>query len=321
MKRYIPRISVVILLIILGLLPLILSLYQTRLLLLMLIYAIFAMSLDILLGYTGLPSLGHAAFWGISAYTVGILNVKIFEGSNFGVELIAAILSATIIAAIFGLLVLRTKGTYFLMISLALSMMLWALAFKWRSLTGGDDGLPGISRPDLSLIGWDLGTTTHYYYFVLLFFIASAVLMYLLVHSPFGSTLLGIRESETRMRSLGYNVWLHKYIAFIVAGIFAGLAGILFAYYNGFVGPSQFHLVTSAEVLLMVILGGAGTLFGPVIGVGVVILIKNFVSGYTEHWMAILGALYVIVVIFAPQGVYGLIKQSLRKWVPLWKHS
>jgi branched-chain amino acid transport system permease protein len=228
-------------------------------------------------------------------------------------ELTTGILSAAIVAAILGLIVLRSKGTYLLMILLASSMMIWGIAFKWRSLTGGDDGLPGIQRPNFSFIHWNLGSTTHYYYFVLLFFIVSAVLMYLVVHSSFGHTLLGIRESETRMLSLGYNVWLQKYIAFIVSAVFAGISGVLIVYYNGFVSPSELHLITSAEGLIMVILGGAGTLFGPAIGAGIIILIKNFVSGYTEHWMIILGALYMVTVMFAPQGVYRLFKQLLRK--------
>ena len=297
----------------LGVLPLFLPSYYTGLFSLMFIFAIFAMSLDILQGYTGLPSLGHAAFFGTSAYMVGILNVKIFKACNFGVELIAGILSAAVVASILGLIVLRSKEVYLLMILMASSMMLWGIAFKWRSVTGGDDGLPGISRPDLRFIHLDLGSTTHFYYFALLFFIVSAALMYLVVHSSFGHTLLGIRESETRMRSLGYNIWLQKYIAFNVSAIFAGLAGVLLAYYNGFVGPSELHLVTSAEVLIMVILGGAGTLFGPAIGAGIIIFIKTFVSGYTEHWMIILGALYMATIIFAPQGVYRLFKQLFRK--------
>jgi len=306
-------IAIVIILAFLSTLPLFLPPYYTGLFSLMIIFGIFAMSLDILQGYTGLPSLGHAAFFGTSAYMVGILNVKIFKGCNFGVELITGILSAAVVASILGLIVLRSKEVYLLMILMASSMMLWGIAFKWRSLTGGDDGLPGISRPDLRSIHWDLGSTTHFYYFVLLFFIVAAVLMYLVVHSSFGHTLLGIRESETRMRSLGYNIWLQKYIAFIVSAVFAGLAGILIAYYNGFVSPAELHLVTSAEVLIMVILGGAGTLFGPAIGAGIIILIKNFVSGYTEHWMIILGAIYIFTVMFAPQGVYRLFRQFLQK--------
>jgi branched-chain amino acid transport system permease protein len=313
MKNPKSTVGMAIIIVFLSVLPLFLPTYYTGLFSLMLIFAIFAMSLDILQGYTGLPSLGHAAFLGTSAYMVGILNVKIFKGCNFGVELIAGLLSAAVVACILGLIVLRSKEVYLLMILMASSMMLWGIAFKWRSVTGGDDGLPGISRPDLRFIHWDLGSTTHFYYFVLLFFIVAAVLMYLVVHSSFGHTLLGIRESETRMRSLGYNIWLQKYIAFNVSAIFAGLAGVLIVYYNGFVSPSELHLVTSAEVLIMVILGGAGTLFGPAIGAGIIIFIKNFVSGYTEHWMIILGAIYMATIMFAPQGVYRLMKQLLQK--------
>ena len=313
MKDRTPLISLAIVLALLGLAPFFLPSYYTGLVTLMLIFAIFAMSLDILQGYTGLPSLGHAAFLGTAAYMVGILNVKIFKGCHFGIELTAGLLSAAVVAAIFGLIVLRSTGTYLLMILLASSMMLWGIAFKWRSVTGGDDGLPGIARPDLSFIHWDLQSTAHFYYFVLIFFVISAVLMYLVVRSSFGHTLLGIRESETRMRALGYNVWLQKYIAFIVSAIFAGLAGVLLAYYNGFVSPQELHLVTSAEVLIMVILGGVGTLFGPAIGAAIIILVKNFVSGYTEHWMIILGALYMATVMLAPQGVYSIVKQWLRK--------
>jgi branched-chain amino acid transport system permease protein len=306
-------IGIAILLSLLVLLPLFLPSYYIGLFSLMLIFAIFSMSLDILQGYTGLPSLGHAAFLGIAAYIVGLLNVKVFKGCNFGIELVAGILSAAIVACILGLIVLRSKDVYLLMILLASSMMLWGIAFKWRSLTGGDDGLPGIARPDLSFIHWNLGNTIHFYYFVLLFFIVSGILMYLIVNSSFGHILMGIRESEIRMQSLGYNTWLQKYIAFIISGIFAGISGILLAYYNGFVSPSEFHLVTSAEGLIMVILGGVGTLIGPAIGAVIIILIKNFISAYTEHWMIILGLIYIFTVIFAPEGIYRIFKKLLER--------
>jgi branched-chain amino acid transport system permease protein len=321
MKNPIQFLGMVVLAAFLALLPQFLPSFYTGLLSLILIFAIFAMSLDILQGYTGLPSLGHAAFLGTAAYVVGVLNVKVFKGCCFGVELISGIFGAAVVAALLGLIVLRSREVYLLMILMASSMMLWGIAFKWRSLAGGDDGLPGISRPDFSQIGWDLTGTTHFYYFVLLIFAISAILMYLVVRSTFGHTLMGIRESETRMQSLGYNVWLQKYIAFIVSSVFAGLAGVLLAYYNGFVSPSELHLVTSAEGLIMVILGGAGTLIGPAIGAAIILLVKNFVSGYTEHWMIILGAIYILTVMFAPQGVYRLAKQLVRKWRPVWKPS
>ena len=313
MNKLAPSISLAILVACLGVLPLFLPSFYTGLFSLMFIFAIFAMSLDILEGYTGLPSLGHAAFMGTAAYMVAILNVKIFKTCYFGMELVAGILSAGVVAALLGLIVLRSRGIYLLMILIASSMMLWGIAFKWRSLAGGDDGLPGVSRPDFGWMGLNLETTNHYYYFVLFFLIIAAILMHLVVRSSFGHTLLGIRESETRMQSLGYNIWLQKYIAFIVAAIFAGLSGVLLAYYNRFVSPSELHLVTSAEGLIMVILGGAGTLWGPAIGAGIIILVKNFVSGYTEHWMIILGSLYILTVMFAPQGVYRLAKQIVKR--------
>lgn len=291
-------------LVLLVLAPRFLRDYYTSLLTLILIYALFAMSLDILLGYSGLPSLGHAAFWGTSAYVVGILNTRIFHTSNFGLEFVAGVAAAVVLALLLGLIVLRSRDVYLLMILLASSMMLWGIAFKWRSLTGGDDGLPGIVRPNFPSIGLDLSDRVQFYYFVLTFFVACTFLMYLVVRSSFGHTLLGIRENETRMRALGYNVWLHKYVAFIISGAFAGVAGILVAYNNGYVGPSDLHLTTSAEALIMVILGGAGTLFGPALGACIVILVKILISGYTEHWMVVLGLLYVLAGMYAPHGLW-----------------
>jgi branched-chain amino acid transport system permease protein len=319
MNKAIPYIIGLILIAALILVPLCLGSYYVGLMTLIFIFAIFAMSLDILQGYAGMASLGHAAFLGTSAYVVGILNVKVLHGHYFGFEFAAGLVSAALMAAILGFIVLKAKDVYFLMITLAASMMLWGIAFKWRALAGGDDGLPGISRPDIACIGLDFGRSTPFYYFVLFFFLLSIVLMYMVVHSPFGHTLRGIRESDARMESLGYNIWLHRYIAFIVAAFFAGVAGNLIAYYNGYVCPSEFDLVTSAEVLIMVILGGAGTLFGPAIGAFIIILIKTYVSGFTEHWMIALGAIYIAAVMFAPEGVYVFLQQLFRRWVPIWR--
>ncbi len=313
MKNFRPVAAFFLLLLCLCALPLVLPTFYTGLLTLIFIYAIFAMSLDILQGYAGLASLGHAAFLGTGAYVVAILNVRVFHGCHFGIELVSGVLAAAIVAATLGLIVLRSTGTYLLMILLASSMMLWGIAFKWRSFTGGDDGLPGIARPDFAFLHWNLAAPGSYYYFALFFLVAAGALMYLVVRSSFGHTLMGIRESETRMRCLGYNTWLQKYLAFIVSGAFAGLAGVLLAYYNGFVSPENLHLVTSAEVLIMVILGGVGTLFGPALGAAVITLTKNLASGYTEHWMIILGAIYIGTVILAPQGVYRLFKRLWAK--------
>jgi len=274
-----------------------------------LIAAILAMSLDLLLGYTGLASMGHAAYFGVAAYVVGILTTERQVG--FAGCLAAGIVAAAITAALFGLLAMRAAGTYFLMITLALGMVVWGLAFRWVSLTKGDNGISGIPRPDLGL-GVSLWAPLPFFYLALVAAALSLALLALLVSSPFGLGLEGIRESESRMRALGYNVWLHKYLAFVLSGAFAGFAGVLWAYYNGFVSPADVQLVTSVETLLMVALGGPGTLVGPAVGAGVIVFLKNFASVYTKRWLLILGAVYIGAILFAPRGLMGAFGRGQR---------
>jgi branched-chain amino acid transport system permease protein len=281
--------------------------YPLTLLTQALIFAIFAMSLDLLLGYTGLPSLGHAAYFGVAAYVVAIFTTEFRMG--FWSILIMAIAAAVATAVVFGLIAIRAVGPYFLMITLALGMVVWGLAFRWVSVTKGDNGISGVPRPSLGL-PWAFTDQTAFYYLTLVTFALAFALMWLIVCSPFGMSLKGIRESERRMRSLGYNVWLHKYLAFILAAAFAGLAGVLWAYYNGFVSPVEIQLVTSVETLLMVALGGPGTLVGPVLGAGVIVFLKNFVSVYTKRWLLILGGVYIGVILFAPHGILGAIRSK-----------
>jgi branched-chain amino acid transport system permease protein len=295
--------------IVLVTLPLILPPYYVGLVVKMMVFALFAMSLDLLLGYAGMPSLGHAAYFGMAAYTTGLLALK--AGWTVWLALPAGIAMAALTSVVFGLLALRTRGSYFLMITLALSQVLWGIAFGWRSLTGGDDGLPEVPRPDLSL-PWSMSDNTPFYYFVLLFFVVGTLVLVRIVASPFGYVLRGIRESETRMLVLGYNVWRYKLVAFVVAAAFAGLAGCLYVYFNRFVSPDYVHVVRSAEVLLMVILGGAGTLIGPAVGATLIVLLENLISTYTERWVTVLGIIYVLVALLAPNGIAGLIA-SLRK--------
>jgi len=271
-----------------------------------LILALFAMSLDLLLGYTGLASLGHAAYFGTGAYVAGLLTVKL--GVSWELASLAALGSSVLVAAIYGLLTLRTTGVYFLMITLALAQILWAIAFRWNRVTGGDDGLPGIGRPDLGLSWFSLLNNENYFYFVLAIVTVSAIAMYVIVRSPFGLALQGIRESESRMAALGHNPWLVKYLVFLISGFFAGLAGVLYGYFKGFVNPDALSVVMSAEVLLMVILGGAGTLVGPFIGALVIVLLSNLISAFTDRWVLILGLIYVLVVLLAPNGLVGLVR-------------
>ena len=285
-----------------GLPPLLTS-YWVGLLTQMLIFAILAMSLDILLGYTGMPSFGHAGFFGVAAYAVAVLSTRHHAGF-FSCVLIGLVVG-TLLSAAFGLLVSHVRDVYFLMITLALGMVLWGLSYRWIPMTGGDNGISGIPRLE-SHLGMPWTGPLPFYYLTLMVFIGCGALLALLVSSPFGLTLKGIRESESRMQSLGVNTWLHRYLSYVISGGFASVAGIVWAYYNGFVSPTYLDLTASSEIFLMVTLGGPGTLAGPAIGAGAIVLLKNVISTYTERWLLILGAVYIVTILWAPQGLWNL---------------
>jgi branched-chain amino acid transport system substrate-binding protein len=297
-------------LVLLVLVPPLLSSYLLTLVTQALIYAILAMSLDLLLGYTGLTSLGHAAYLGLGAYSVGVLTTR--HGAGFWVTLVVGVGLALIVAGVFGLVALRATGVYFLMITLALGMVVWGLAHRWVTLTQGDNGISGVPRPALGL-PWSLASPLPFYYFALVGFAIAFAILWVVVQSPFGQSLVGIRESESRMRTLGYHVWLHKYIGFVIAGGVGGLAGVLWAYYNGFVSPADVELATSVEVLLMVALGGRGTLIGPAVGAATIVFLKNLVSVYTHRWLLILGAVYIGTIVYAPEGITGAVRQLTQR--------
>jgi len=283
--------------------------YYVSLMAQVLIFAIFAMSLDLIVGVVGLPSLGHAAYFGTGAYVAGLISLRV--SPNFWLNVVAAAIVSLIIAAIFGLLVMRTVGPTFLMITMALAQLLWGIVYKWREIANGEDGLPGVPRPNLGF-AWDLVQIQSFTFFVVLCFLVCGLLLVIYVKSPFGSTLLGIRESESRMRALGYNVWLYKYIAYLSSAMVASFSGVLFVYYNNFINPNYLSMNFSAKAMLMVILGGAGTLVGPIFGSLVVVMLENVVSNFTQRWMTMIGLTYVIVVLFFPKGVLGTIRQRLE---------
>lgn len=267
-----------------------------------LIFAIFAMSLDILVGYAGLPSLGHSAFFGTGAYVAGLFMLHVTH--SFWLSGAAGVGVALLVGALFGLLTIRTRGSSFLMITLALSQILWGVAFTWRSVTGGEDGLPGVARPDLG-IPWDLTSAQSFFYLVLAVFLLAGVTMVLFVRSPIGLALEGIRESESRMQALGYHVWTLKYLGYVFAAGMAGVAGILYVHYNSFVNPSYLGVGFSAQALLMVILGGAGRLVGAIFGSMAIVLLQAVISDFTKRWMLVTGIIYVLVVLFFPKGILG----------------
>jgi branched-chain amino acid transport system permease protein len=277
-----------------------------------LVLGIIAMSVDLLLGYTGLPSLGQAAYLGVGAYVTAILATKygFGLGAGFWLVIVFGILAGAATAALFGLFAVRASGVYFLMITLALGMCVWGLAYRWNSLTGGDNG---INMPGRPAFGVSLSNDLYYFYLVLGFFAASLAALWVLVRSPFGRSLVGIRERELRMRILGYNTWLHKYIAFIIAGGFGGLAGVLWAHLTGIVSPSDVILTTSVDVLLMVVLGGPGTLVGGAIGAGVVVFLREYLATVVPWWQYVLGAVYVLTILYLPGGLIGL-PARIRRW-------
>jgi len=279
-----------------ALLPLFLSKYQVGLATEVLIFGILAMSIDILAGYAGRTSLGHGAIFGVSTYVVIYL---VSEGMSPVAALGLGILASTFVASIFALLAVRTSGVYFLLLTLALGMIVWGICLRWTQVTGGENGLRGDIRPE-ALYDHKL-----FYWVVLAATAVLSLAIWRFVRSPFGLTLRGIRDSESRMRSLGYNVPLHLFIGFTVSGFFAGVAGGIYAFFNNFVSPSTVALAQSVEGLLMTIVGGVGTLFGSFVGAAAIITLENIVSSHTERWQTVLGLTFILIMILAPEGIVG----------------
>ena len=268
-----------------------------------LIYGIFAMSLGLLIGFTGLMSFGHAAFFGISTYTVIALGVHLGISGWWGMA--AGIGLSAIAAAFVGLFCIRVSGIPFLMLTMAFSQLLFSLALKWRNVTGGTDGLTGFVRP--TLFGMSLDDAVVRYAVVAVGFVLVLGFLCLLVRSPLGSILIGIRDNEQRMRAIGYPVQRFKFLAFTIAGTLAGVGGALYAFFNAFVSTDILHWALSGDAIIMVVLGGSATVFGPAVGAAIFLLLKNIVSSHNEYWKLWIGATFILSVIFLRQGVWGFL--------------
>ena len=229
--------------------------------------------------------------------------------AGFWVSVAGGLLTGIVLAALLGLIVSHVRDVYFLMITLALGMVLWGLSYRWIPMTGGDNGISGIPRLE-SHAGLPVTGPIPFYYVALLVLAVCSVLMMRLVRSPFGLTLRGIRENERRMKSLGFNTWVHCYLSYVVSGGFASVAGVMWAYYNGFVSPTYLDLTASSELFLMVTLGGPATLAGPVFGAGAIVLLKNVMSAYTARWLLVLGIVYIVTIMWAPQGLWNLGRET-----------
>lgn len=263
------------------------------------IMALFVMSLDLLSGFTGLESLGHASFFGTGAYVAAILALHGYD--NALVAVAAGAVAATLLATAFAAIALRAIGPYFLIMTMALGYLPWSLAIKLRSFTGGDDGLSGLPRPQL--FGFSLESGPAFFTFTLIATLVCGAIIVGIGRSSFGTTLRGIRGNASRMAALGYNVWLHKYACFLISAFFAGVAGALFAYYSSFVSPDVLGVGQSAEALVAMIVGGAGTMFGPALAAAVLMLLHSTVGSVFRYWNLLLGSIYIAVVLFAPNGV------------------
>jgi branched-chain amino acid transport system permease protein len=275
-----------------------------------LIAAIFALSLNLLVGYGGMTSLGHASFLGVAAYASALLTSR--YGLGHGPAAIVSIAGTTAMAAFFGLIALRATGLGFLMITLALSQVLWGLAYRMSNVTNGDNGVSGLTRP--MPFGISLDSAPSFYWFALIVFAIAFVLMAIFVSSSFGSSLKGVRDQPRRMAALGFNPWMIRWITFIYAGFWGGVSGLLYVYYNKYIHPTSLSTTSSAEALLGVIAGGSGTLGGPVVGATLVLLLKNYASAYVERWNMLLGLVFLFIVLVMPTGIIpGLRKLAGRK--------
>ena len=271
-----------------------------------LIFATLALGLNVLVGYAGLVTLGHAALFGIAAYAGAALTNAGHGAIVVAIGALAATLAAT---AIFAVLALRGTGLGFVMITVALGQIAWGIAYRWISLTNGDNGVSINVRP--APFGLSLASANAFYWATLVVFLVAVAVMVIFVASPFGAAVRGTRDQPRRMTALGYNVWLTRFVAFLFSGFWSGVAGLLYLYYNQFVSPQTVTLSASAEALLMVIAGGTATLLGPITGAALVIIMKDVASAYIERWNFVLGAIFVLIVIFMPEG---LVPGSVRLW-------
>ena len=307
------RLALIGALVVLAALPLwVGSTYYVNIASQVLFYAIFALAVNILAGYAGLVSLGHAGLFGIAAYA----GAKLITGGHGHIVVVTGTIVMTLLAAgVFAVLALRGTGLGFVMITVALGQIVWGVAYRWISLTNGDNGITISGRP--APLGLSLASARGFYWGTLVVFVVAILAMAIFVASPFGASVRGTRDQPRRMNALGYHVWMIRFLAFLLSGFWTGVAGLLYLYYNQFVSPQAVALTASAEVLLMVISGGTGTLLGPIAGAALVVVMKNVASAYIERWNFVLGAIFVAIVVFMPEGlVPGTVR--LARWAATW---
>jgi branched-chain amino acid transport system permease protein len=278
-----------------------------------LVMAIAAMAVNFLLGFTGVLSFGHAAYLGLGAYGAGMALKYLAPSMSLG--FLVGILAGTLGAMVIGAMIVRLRGVYFAMVTIAFGQVFYFIAFRWVSLTGGDDGLTGWKRLPLDFGFAQIDVADNdkaFYYLVLLCLLVSAALMALLLRSPFGRTLLAIRENERRASFLGIPVQQHIWMSFVISAVFTSLAGTLYAYLDNFVDPRAFHWQQSGDFVIMAVLGGMRSFWGPLIGAAIFVVLQDKLSSFTDYWMTLIGLFFVLVVVFFPTGVLGILRRKVR---------
>ncbi|HEX3502474.1 MAG TPA: branched-chain amino acid ABC transporter permease [Xanthobacteraceae bacterium] len=271
-----------------------------------------AMSVNFLLGYTGVLSFGHAAYFGLGAYGAGMTIRYLVPSTSAG--LLVGMLVGTLAGALIGPLIIRLRGVYFAMVTIAFGQVFYFIAFRWNAVTGGDDGLLGWTRLPLNF-GFTtidiLHNTRAFYYFILVIFAISVGVMAWLLRSPFGRTLIAIRENERRARFLGIPVDRHIWLSWVISCCFVGVAGALYALLNNFVDPRALYWTQSGDFVIMAVLGGMRSFWGPLIGAAIFVLLQDYLSSQTQNWMSFVGLFFVLVVLFFPRGILGAIRRKV----------
>ncbi|HTH78471.1 MAG TPA: branched-chain amino acid ABC transporter permease [Ramlibacter sp.] len=271
-----------------------------------------AMAVNFLLGFTGVLSFGHAAYFGLGAYGAA-MTIKYMVPST-ALSIVVGVIVGAVAAALIGALIVKLRGTYFAMVTIAFGQVFYFIAFRWNSVTGGDDGITGWQRQPLNF-GFAkldiLGNDKAFYYMVLALFAIAVAVMALLLRSPLGRTLVAIRENERRARFLGIPVERHIWLSFVISGGFAALAGAMYALLSNFTDPRSLHWTLSGNFVIMAVLGGMRSFWGPLVGAGIFVVLQDYVSSHTENWMSFIGLFFVLVVTFFPRGVMGIVKRRL----------
>jgi branched-chain amino acid transport system permease protein len=284
--------------------PLIVSEFYLTVLCEALVMSMLALSFNLLFGYMGQLSFGQAAFYGLGGYTVAMLMTKVHF--NFWLSLVAGVLVAAIIGLIVGFFCVRLRGIYFAVLTLAFGQLIFFIVFKWHDFTGGDDGIQGIFPPEF------LKSPVNYYYFLLIIFLLSALVLWKIIHSPFGRTIISMRENSERTEFLGINIARYQLITFVIAAAFAGLAGAIWVPFYRSVAPSYLTWVKSGEPVMAAILGGPSLFYGPILGMFIMTFFHSWVLGFTVYWPVVMGTLILAIIFFLPGGILGFIDEKWR---------